>query len=645
MILGKITGKITTKNFSFEATADVGVLDYVKVYHPAYDYVLCQVVELTASSSGGSNNMQADCIVIGYYDGRVKQIRIPFEPNSEVLQADDEFINTLLSIPENAAYIGKLDGRDISIKLDLNKMLTKHVSILAKSGAGKSYTVGVLLEEILEHGVPCVVIDPHGEHNSLKRPTQVSEETRERMARYEVQPKGYEIIEFEEKTNPLKLSNKLTRDELVHLLPKLNTTQQGLLFQAIRNSEHTDFDELLLSLEGEESMVKWSLINLIEGLKNYELFSSEPTSPKDLVKPGRAAVINLKGYPPEIQEMMTYKLAKDLFILRKQEKIPPFFLVVEEAHNFCPERSFGEAASSKILRTIASEGRKFGLGLCVISQRPARVDKSVLSQCSTQLILKITNPHDLKAVSNSVEGLTAETEKEIKNIPIGTALVTGVVDLPLMVNVRPRRTEHGGDATQIITPKVEEDENAELLATIMPMITQNDLKIMHDENVTIETVLRPATRFLCKAKEKEFTLLVDRTRNELLVDLEGNTKKLPALQELDKDAKAFLKHLFKTKKAQPEELGIPKKSVQSLIASGYIKKDPATGDYMLSRSYHYASLEKASLATPIQYERMTGRKLDERYTSDEAERMLKRYVNIQDKQDCWYVQYIIKSQQ
>ncbi len=462
------------------------------------------------------------------------------------------------------------------------------------------------------------------------------------MARYGVQAKGYEIIEFEEKINPLKLSNKLTRDELVHLLPKLNTTQQGLLFQAIRNSEHTDFDELLLSLEGEESMVKWSLINLIEGLKNYELFSSEPTSPSDLVKPGRAAIINLKGYPPEIQEMMVYKLAKDLFTLRKQEKIPPFFLVVEEAHNFCPERSFGEAASSKILRTIASEGRKFGLGLCVISQRPARVDKSVLSQCSTQLILKITNPHDLKAVSNSVEGLTSETEKEIKNIPIGTALVTGVVDLPLMVTVRPRRTEHGGDATQIITQKVEQDEDAELLPLILPTITPHDLKLMHDKKIEIKTVLRPATRFLCKNKEKEFFLLVDRTRNELLIDLEGTTKKIPLLQELDKDAKAFLKHLFKIKKAHPEELGIPKKSVQALIASGYIKKDTHTKNYVLSKSYHYTSLEKASLATAIQYERVTGKKLDERYSSEEAERLLRRYVGIQDKQDCWYVQYLVK---
>src|SRR2546427_400827 len=79
-------------------------------------------------------------------------------------------------------------------------------------------------------------------------------------------------------------------------------------------------------------------------------------------------------------------------------------LVVEESHNFCPQ--VGQAASSKVFRTLASEGRKFGLGLVVITQRAAKVDKNVLSQCNTQIILKVTNPNDLKAIIASVEGLT-----------------------------------------------------------------------------------------------------------------------------------------------------------------------------------------------------------------------------------------------
>ena len=57
--------------------------------------------------------------------------------------------------------------------------------------------------------------------------------------------------------------------------------------------------------------------------------------------------------------------------------------------------------------------------------------------------MKVTNPHDVKALGSSIEGITAETESEIKNIPVGTALVTGVIDLPLFVKIRARRTKHG----------------------------------------------------------------------------------------------------------------------------------------------------------------------------------------------------------
>jgi hypothetical protein len=74
------------------------------------------------------------------------------------------------------------------------------------------------------------------------------------------------------------------------------------------------------------------------------------------------------------------------------------------------------------LRTIASEGRKFGLGLMVISQRPARIDKNVLSQCNTQIIMKVTNPNDLKAISKGLEGISSEVEEELKRLPPGVAM-------------------------------------------------------------------------------------------------------------------------------------------------------------------------------------------------------------------------------
>jgi hypothetical protein len=129
-------------------------------------------------------------------------------------------------------------------------------------------------------------------------------------------------------------------------------------------------------------------------------------------------------------------------------------VVVEEAHNYIPERGTGNAASTSIVRTIAAEGRKFGLGLMVISQRPARVDKNVISQCNTQIIMRVTNPNDLKALSKGLEGMTSELEEEIKRLPPGVAmLVSNEIERPITVSVRPRKSRHGGVSTQIVAKK------------------------------------------------------------------------------------------------------------------------------------------------------------------------------------------------
>jgi DNA helicase HerA-like ATPase len=144
------------------------------------------------------------------------------------------------------------------------------------------------------------------------------------------------------------------------------------------------------------------------------------------------------------------RLATFLFEMRKKGTIPPMMMVVEEAHNYCPQQ--GLALSSKALSTIASEGRKFGLGLMVISQRPAKIDKNVLSQCGTQIILKVTNPNDVKAIAGSIEGLTNGMTDDIQTMPIGMAMVVGAgIESPLLVEVRPRESRHGGAGIKVLS--------------------------------------------------------------------------------------------------------------------------------------------------------------------------------------------------
>lgn len=160
--------------------------------------------------------------------------------------------------------------------------------------------------------------------------------------------------------------------------------------------------------------------------------------------------------------MVVSHLLTKLFEERKRNSIPPFVVVIEESHRYCPERGQGGAISSEIIRTIASEGRKFGMGLAIVSQRPARVEKNVVSQCNTQIILKTTNPNDVKAIVASVEGLTQGAADEIQRLPIGMAIVSGLpINAPLFVEVRVRKSSHGGRAAKVVDEEKRTEQKAE----------------------------------------------------------------------------------------------------------------------------------------------------------------------------------------
>ena len=141
MILGRIVGRTSTLSFQFLVKEDAKKFDYVQV--PTKDHeVLAQIIEI---EENGEETV-AFCNIIGYRDRILKQILTPFEPGTDVLKAKDEFIKNTLGLEESNtdAFVGKLNGYDsINVFLELNKLLTKHVAVLAKSGSGKSYTVSL----------------------------------------------------------------------------------------------------------------------------------------------------------------------------------------------------------------------------------------------------------------------------------------------------------------------------------------------------------------------------------------------------------------------------------------------------------------------------------------------------------------------
>ncbi len=482
--VGVIYGR--TGSFKFEFAVPDGVVvrrgEYVKVWHAIEGWTLGHVDDVvrmsddfrlreaaSAADAGRVGDIRektaASASVVGFRggDGLLRTPNTPFSPGDKVFRADDEIIKYTLGLLGGDIYVGLLEGHGLRVCLDGDDLVQKHVSILARTGSGKSYTAAVILEELLENGIPMLIIDPHGEYLTLRESNDVDDKV---FKRYGVTGKGYgkQVTVYtpaEREINPdadrlFRLNEvNLTTSDLSQLFADdRSKSQTAILHEAISklraDKDKYTVDDIIFEVGQDKSKARWNVIHALEKLKETGLLSENPTTVNELIKPGHASIIDMKGVEPDVQSMIVARLCSQLFEMRKLGKISPCMLVIEEAHNFCPERGFDKTTSTDILRTIASEGRKFGLGLLVISQRPARVDKNVISQCNTQIIMRITNANDLKALSKGIEGLSSGLEEEIKRLPPGVAMiVSNRVERPILVDVRVRRSKHGGTSPTI----------------------------------------------------------------------------------------------------------------------------------------------------------------------------------------------------
>lgn len=474
--VGTIVGETNPLAFKFIINKEVGRGTYIKAKADGREWALAQVEDVKRSNSAYSVNqlndaarnydsremMIAEARVIGVTsNGKLHLPTSPARPGDPVFIADEKLIKATLGLAKGDMYIGMLRGYDIRVELDANTLVQKHCSVLAKTGSGKSYTAAVILEELLERKVALLIIDPHGEYASMKEPNKVGD-----FSKYKVKPRGYDATIYTpgemamnpRADRPFRFNGlNMSAREVSKMIPHESSSsgQLGLLYEAISalraETDAYTLEDVIEQVVRSNSKVKWNLVGQLESLLELGLFSGAETPVEELLRPGRAAVIDMTGILPELQSMIVSRLLTDVFEARKRRLVSPGMVVVEEAHNYIPERGSGNAASTSIVRTIAAEGRKFGLGLMVISQRPARVDKNVISQCNTQIIMRVTNPNDLKALSKGLEGMTGELEEEIKRLPSGVAmLVSNEIERPITVDIRPRKSRHGGVSTQIV---------------------------------------------------------------------------------------------------------------------------------------------------------------------------------------------------
>lgn len=142
-------------------------------------------------------------------------------------------------------------------------------------------------------------------------------------------------------------------------------------------------------------------------------------------------IIDISGLPNEVAGPLAAMLARLLFQYKLYQSTPererdPILLVCEEAHRYVPDRGEAEyAAAQTAIRRVAREGRKYGIGLMLVSQRPADVEGTVISQCGTWLVLRLTNSADQQHVARFLpDGLSGMT-KALPNLAQQEAIFVG----------------------------------------------------------------------------------------------------------------------------------------------------------------------------------------------------------------------------
>lgn len=429
----------------------------------------------------------AEALIIGHVDdGSVKQPVVPPRLYTYVSEASEDLMAKLTKTTGLTLNIGVLKGSNIPANIDAERLVTHHCAILASTGSGKSWLAGVISEElVIKANIPVLIIDPHGEYSSMQYPASedpmaekvaqmvnvyipgrvdTSEVDKYYLSKYG-SPRRYVRVGVNPRNMPVSMLVRLLKHYYGLTDTQRRLLEDGWPYDPTMDAPLTGIDELIDEVveRSKESAPRGyagesSISSLVSKLRSFlenrpffitmygERFNDEPIRLLDIEgmfnRPG-INILDLSTLDLMDQQALVALVLDSMFNLAKRRRIMPTFIIVEEAHNFAPSKTMAISKSS-ILR-IAREGRKFGLGLCIVSQRPSRIDPDILSQCMTQIFKRMINPLDLKYVASVAENISSDELSTLKSLNPDEAYVTGMaVPIPLLVKVRQRLTQHGG---------------------------------------------------------------------------------------------------------------------------------------------------------------------------------------------------------
>ncbi len=501
---GIIVGEASSNEFLFASRAEdyPSKWEYLVVYSKeeldgklVEVPVIAQVERIISASQALSANVDLEALkriiaaeledirtwgkarVLGYLveaDSRILQPRRAVTPGKSIYVAPKELLERFYSFPEEKGLrIGRLITRgDVPAELSVEGF-RRHLAIIAQTGGGKSYCAGVLIEELLKKGATILVIDPHADYVLLsltdsdsrhefsdlitvfRNPASTSRYGSKNVGNV----KSYEIA-----------FTDLDPDEacdVARIPERAKNIREAvrLAMESLKGRQYTPEDLLgalqnptWISKEGQGRSEKTllsaaaSAVKYIRSLSQLKVFTLSSTQVGDLLKPVRVSVIDLSGLEDKAMNYIAAKILYEVYeSVSNGDYEFPVFILIEEAHRFIPPETERTTYAAPIINKIAAEGRKFGVFLTLITQRPSKVDSDSLSQCNSQIIMKLTNPEDQAAVQRSSERMSADLLADLPGLNPGECVIVGeITRAPVMVKVRPRVTKEGGADVDIL---------------------------------------------------------------------------------------------------------------------------------------------------------------------------------------------------
>ena len=366
---------------------------------------------------------------------------------------------------------GSMARGDVQVDIAAERVAARHLAILAMTGGGKTVAARRVLRELISIGYPILIFDPHGDYLGLWEKQSLFPKTDVKLF--------YPHIVMTDENRRIvdilisKMTEGLTEPQQ-ELLNWLLTTIQPKAGQPVLDFIRTliivaerirakkdpgvgkgDGAEINIGASTanavrrslklvEERLQKMEVSNdrlrkVLKGLQ-FEALPDPDGRPEAIVRPWQVSILYLGGYDHLTQSTIVSVVMESLFGHRAElaDRIAPFLTVVEEAQNFVPSAREGteETPSLSTLRKVITEGRKFGVGLILITQRPSRVDETILAQCNSFLVMRLVNPKDQTYVRSVMENLPESDARMLPGFGPGQGIISGqAVRFPLLVKI------------------------------------------------------------------------------------------------------------------------------------------------------------------------------------------------------------------